>query len=79
MNVTKKHVAIFLASTIALTSLPYAGYWYGQKTGVDTTVELIELICSRGGLFQFPDGRAAMCLPVPKGELKEKLDNSNQV
>lgn len=79
MNVTKKHVAIFLASTIALTGLPYAGYFYGQKMAVEATVSLVELVCSRGGLFQFQDGRAAMCLPIPKGELKEKLDNSNQV
>ena len=33
MNITKKHVGWFIASTIALTGLPYAGYWYGQKTG----------------------------------------------
>ena len=72
MNITKKHVAWFLASVFAFVALPYASYSLGHKNGVQSVLEPLEMICTRQGTMYFPSGRSAMCFGIPTDDYVEK-------
>ena len=75
----------WIIGSVSLSIIGLVGsYHLGSTNATKALLEALEMVCTRGGVMQFPDGRLAACFPVTDNPYEQKkmhkgLDKSYEV